>query len=138
MALNIPFPFAYRSGEPPKIPIAILSPSGRRRTVDVIVDSGADGTLLDIEVAEALDLDLRQGQRVAIGGVGGSADEARVIALDVEVLGRADLTIRIDIAFAPDVADTFGNLLGLNALRHLDFALQHSILTGYLGAAGGI
>jgi hypothetical protein len=69
--------------------------------------------------------------------VGGSAGEARVLDLDVQLLGRADLGARIAIAFAPNVADTFGNLIGLNALSYFDFALQHSICRGYLGTAGG-
>jgi len=103
----------------------------------VIVDSGAEGTLLDVEVAEALGLDLTDARRISISGVGGPGGEARVAELDVALLGRSDLRARITVAFAPDVADTFGNLLGLNAMQQFDFAPQHSICRGYLGTAGG-
>ena len=138
MALNVPVAFSYRPVEPPTIAIIVIAPSGQRYTVDVILDSGADGSLLDVEVAEALGLDLTNARRLSISGIGGSGGEARVAELDVELLGRADLRGRIEIAFAADVADTFGNLLGLNALTLFDFALQHSIRRGDLGVAGGL
>ena len=137
MALNIPIVFSYGQAEPPSIAIVVIAPSGRRHTVDVILDSGAEGTLLDIEVAEALRLDLTNARTISISGVGGAGGEARIVELDVELLGRGDLAGRITVAFASDVADTFGNLLGLNALSHFDLGLQHSIRRGYLGTAGG-
>ena len=139
MALNTTHRFLCPPGMPPRVSAQISSRTTARQTViEAFVDTGADGTLLDLEVAEALGLDLQNATRVRIGGVGGELAEARAAEVEIELLVRAELRATLQVMFVANAARTHGNLLGLNALAIFDFAVQHSVRLGHLGLAGGL
>jgi len=134
MALNLDFEFEYQLL--PVVAVVFVSPqTGARVEAEALIDTGAEGTLLDASIAVDLGIDLEVGDAVQIGGVGGTLGEARVADVEIFFSERPDLRAVVKAAFAPNVAADYGNLLGLNVLSFFDFALSHTNRLGYLGRA---
>lgn len=138
MALNIPSSFDYPPGIPPRLSVRITADATSRVALGrAFVDTGADGTLLDIQIANRLRLNLDSAPVVLLGGVGGGETEAKSALVVLELADNPALRMEVSVVFAPGVEATCGNLIGLNVLQHFDFALQHSVRRGYLGPTGG-
>lgn len=67
-----------------------------------------------------------------VSGVGGLLRDARLAEVRLELLERPELAVTVDVAFAPGVDGTSGNLLGRNVMEHFDFGLSHHDRFGYL------
>jgi predicted aspartyl protease len=134
MVLNLEHYFEYPGT--PGIPVKAINPkNGKTVEFDALVDTGADGTLLDLSIAMDLDIDFADSRIVRISGVGGEVSEARSTEIEIELLRLPDLRASIRATFAPNVAQDYGNLLGVNVLSIFDIGVAHSRRTIYLGRA---
>jgi predicted aspartyl protease len=132
MALTLEFEFDYPFD--PSITIRVRAPeTGRSRLTSVLIDTGADRTILDLRLAERIGLDGAGGRNVTLVGLGSGAVEAVVMDVELLLLDEEDLSVIAPIAFAPSHEIGVGNLLGLDLLAHFDFGLAHGERLGYLG-----
>jgi hypothetical protein len=97
-----------------------------------LIDTGADISLFGYSIALGLGLDMDALPVVSITGVGGLVREARMVRVRLLLLNDSELNVEAEIAFAPDVEQTHGNLIGLDVLEHFDF-ISHAERLGYLG-----
>ena len=94
----------------PIIPI-ILEHNGQSLALSALIDSGADISVFSAEVAEALGIDLRQGQEGVLGGVvAGRTEPYYVHKLTLSVGGRH--SDNVPIAFMPNLTRLGHGLLG--------------------------
>jgi hypothetical protein len=107
--------------------------SGRETNFEALIDTGADGTVLDLSIARDLELDLKE--PIALGGLGGISFQGRFASIEMHLMGDPDLAVTLDVAFAPRIAMTVGNLLGLDVLEAFNFGLSQGQRTGFLGKA---
>jgi hypothetical protein len=84
-------------------------------------------------LAVDLGIELASLASVSISGVGGLVRDARLAQVIVQLLEQPALAVTVEVAFAPDVENTLGNLLGLDILAHFNFGLSHGNRTGYMG-----
>jgi hypothetical protein len=56
----------------------------------------------------------------------------RLALVELHLLDNPALRVATEIAFAPDITLTLGNLVGLDVLEHFDFGLTHAGRIGYL------
>jgi len=111
------------------------SETGASTEAQAIVDTGAEGMLLDTTIADDLGVNLVLAPPIQIGRVGGILSEARVAEVQISSPGHSDIRAVVRAAFAPNVATDYGNLLGLDFLASIDSALSHNTRLGYLGKA---
>ena len=70
MELSLPFQHSY--DETPEVPVAAINPqTARRFEFKAVVDTGADGTLLDSSIAQEIGIDLEDAPPALVGGIGG-------------------------------------------------------------------
>ncbi|HEX5368064.1 MAG TPA: retropepsin-like aspartic protease [Dehalococcoidia bacterium] len=131
---DLTFEYSFLYFSEPVIPVRIIAASGQV-TRDALIDTGADIALFDEMIASDLGLDLSHAPTGVISGVGGLLRDVRIAEVRIELLGHKDLSVLVDVAFAPDVEITSGNLLGRDVLEHFTFGLEHSKRLGYLGRA---
>ena len=91
-------------------------------------------TVLDIEVARQLAIDLGDARRIGLQGATGYF-EGRLALVELQLLGIEDLTVPVEAAFVSRLAVGEGNLVGLDVLDHVDLSLSHYQRRGYLGPA---
>jgi predicted aspartyl protease len=128
------FQFEFSYLHQPRISVRIISPAtGLSRVVSVLVDTGADVSLLDSLLADRLGIALEREQAISIEGVGGAITQARMAEVDIRLLDEEEMVLHLPVAFAPLQTTTVGNLLGLDILAHFDFGLSHRDRLGYLG-----
>src|SRR5437764_346899 len=82
----------------PVIPVLIHSPLGIRR-VDMLIDSGADVSVIGRRVAERLRINLGTGQMEDFDLADGSRASAILVNLDTTIAG---LNVRLPIAVVDD------------------------------------
>ena len=101
----------------------------------MLIDTGADATILDEALAEQLAMDLKGVAPVAVRGYGGRT-YGRPAVLDLVPLSQDELRVRVDVVFVPGVADEIGNVLGLDYFAYVDLSLSHanSFVSLYLPA----
>ena len=114
--------FAYDSAYSPSMPVVDLNVSrpGSRRSdqiVTAVVDSGADGTLLPIDVLEAVGAGY-VGEAV-IRGISGSRQQVSMYLVSLHVGAHALQAIRV--VAAPEGSEA---ILGRNALQYLVVTLN--------------
>jgi hypothetical protein len=104
-----------------------------------MLDTGADLSLFDAEIAERLGLHPRAAERrVGTLGVGGQAADALCWTLQLSVVGaQPPMVVRLRVGFLPRLRDRTGNLLGRDFMEHVDVGLSHAERTLYLGAHAG-
>jgi hypothetical protein len=131
VALTFEFEFSY-AGDP-EITIRITSPdTGSTRLARAYIDTGAQRTIIDTLFAELIGLDLAQGEEISLTGLGGTL-EARVLEVELSLLGEPELSFRLPVAFAPMVSSRLGNLISLDVLSQFSLGLDHGRKLGYLG-----
>jgi Retroviral aspartyl protease len=113
--------------------LLIASASGDVTRCLALLDTGAEISLFDESLAVGLGIELSSLTSVSISGVGGLARDAGLTQVTVQLLEQPELAVTLEVAFAPDVENTLGNLLGLDILEHFDFGLSHGKRTGYIG-----
>jgi len=122
-------------GRLPAVAAVVRYPvTGRPIEFTGLIDTAADGTLLDELFALRLGIDLDSAERIAIGGVVGGTGWARVATVEIAVVGQENLRATVEAAFAPGVTTGVGNLLGLDLWSAVDLGLSHSHRTAYFGA----
>jgi hypothetical protein len=132
--VNLTYPFSYETF--PSIRLIVHSTeTGLTADVEAIIDTGAEFTILDLNVAQGLELDLSGADSVSMTPVGGHSFEARVAAVRLSLLEIPELTIETLVLFADEVATSPGNLIGLDVLRYFDLAISHSQRIGMLGVS---
>jgi predicted aspartyl protease len=135
MALNLTSDFNYETATPSIQVIVHSSETGRTHEIDALIDTGAEGTLLDVSVARALRLNLANAPLQSISGVGGRIVEAKVAWVRLSLLQVPELTATVRVLFAPNVAIQSGNLIGMNVWSLFDLGLSHSVHSGSIGLA---
>jgi hypothetical protein len=99
-----------------------------------LIDTGADVSLFDTELASGLALSAaRPDRRITVSGIGGTT---RHIPFWRVTISPAVLPIGVDllVGFAPGLAKSTGNLLGRDFLESLHFGLDHRSRLLYLGS----
>jgi predicted aspartyl protease len=107
--------------------------TGLTTDLDAIIDTGAEFTILDLDVASRLGLELNDAPVVRMSPVGGISFEANVAGIRASLLEVPELTVIVDVLFAGEIAPSPGNLIGLDILEHFDLALSHSARVGLIG-----
>jgi len=92
----------------PIVSIEIFGPSGRQ-TFDALIDSGADCSLFNIQIAQALGLDLSVARRIRMTGISGGVEGYRLEDIEIKIEGIGK-TIKIPVCFAD--SPSIGTLLG--------------------------
>jgi len=132
--VNLTHPFTYETF--PRLRLIIHSTvTGLTTDTEAIIDTGAEFTILDLNVAEGLELDLSLAQSVPMTPIGGQSFEAKIAPVRMSLLEVPELTIETLILFADEVATTPGNLIGLDVLRYFDIAISHSQRSGIIGVS---
>lgn len=109
----------------PKVPCRVESHrTGRWVEVWLTVDTGADATILDSDVAIELGVPLAGPPR-AIVGFGGRL-EGHFAVVDLIPLAQAELRAPLDVAFAAGIEGRLGGVLGLDYLAQFDLFLSHA------------
>ena len=108
------------------MPVLLISPdTGTAHQADVVIDTGAEVSIFDPSVAEALGLDLAGAARVNIRGIGGTIRASMpATIIEVRILSLAELSAKITPVFLDD-DQAIGSLIGLDVLESIDFALSH-------------
>jgi predicted aspartyl protease len=107
--------------------------TGRSLETQVLIDTGADATILDELVATTLGIDLARQPTVNVMGIGGRVTDARVAQIVIDVHGSSNISAAVYAVFVPQASSTFGNLLGLDFLESVDFGLSHGERLAYFG-----
>lgn len=81
----------------PIIPIKIFGPKGSV-TIDALIDSGADRSLFNIEIASEIGLDLKRCPVEKFSGIEAGVLLARIYKIPVQILGM-DEKIEIPVGF---------------------------------------
>ncbi len=101
-----------------------------------MLDTGADISLFDAELAAALGLasDTTPDYRLTVLGIGGAVRQIDCWRVEVSVLPE-DLRLQTSlvIGLVPRLGKSTGNLLGRDFLESLDFGLRHHERRLYLG-----
>ena len=134
-SLEFPYTFLYYGA--PSIQVRVSSES-RGATVRryAFIDTGAEVSLFDLSIATEIGLDVEDAPTIGVSGVGGLIREAMLAEITLELLGEPELSVTLEVAFAPDVEQMHGNLLGLDVLEHFEFGLSHIERLGYLNRPG--
>ena len=101
-----------------------------------LIDTGADVSLFDTELASGLALSAaRPDRRITVSGIGGPR---RHIPFWRLAISPAVLPIRVGllVGFVPGLAKSTGNLLGRDFLESLHFGLDHRNRLLYVGSPG--
>lgn len=83
---KIPLPGSTKTVLRPVIPIDISGPKGTW-TLEALIDSGADRSLFDIEIAKVLGIDLSKVKKEQFGGIGKDTVTVYTTNVVVEVNG---------------------------------------------------
>ena len=106
--------------------------SGLSLVREALIDTGTQLTLFDDSLARDLGIDLADALTENVSGLGGLVREVRLANVELRLLDRPELSMNIEVGFAPNIERSLGNLIGLDALEGFDFALSHARRTGYL------
>lgn len=110
-----------------KRPMIEIEVFGRNnsKTFDALIDSGADLSLFNFEIAEVLDIDLTNAKPANFTGIAGSVDGYRVNNLKLKVDGFSE-TIEIPACFvdSPSVGILLGQY-GFFDLHRIKFEKDH-------------
>jgi hypothetical protein len=118
----------------PRIDLIIHSlSSGLTGETDAIIDTGAEFSIFDMGLAQQLEIDFARSTTVRMEPIGGSAFEAMTANVRLSLLLVPELTLETTVLFAPNIAPTPGNLIGLDVLQYFDIAISHSQRTGLIG-----
>lgn len=92
----------------PMILIEVFGPNGSNK-FSALIDSGADCSLFNVEIAEMLDLDLSKGRSVDFAGISGKITGYRLENIQIKI-EDFDKPIKIPVCFVR--SKTVGLLLG--------------------------
>jgi hypothetical protein len=92
----------------PIISIEVFGPGGSQ-TFGALIDSGADCSLFNIQIAQALGFGLSVARRIRMTGISGDVEGYRLENVEIKVEG-IDKTVKIPISFADSLS--IGTLLG--------------------------
>jgi predicted aspartyl protease len=130
--VNLTFEGRYASE--PTVPVRVRAPlTGREVIVDAIVDTGSNVTMLEAWMLDELGLAGLASATANVTGVGGVLRGVALAEVELGILLRSELTIRVEAGFLPAHAPPVGNLLGTDVLEQLDFGLSHSKRNLYFG-----
>ncbi|MBI4118761.1 MAG: hypothetical protein HY452_00680 [Parcubacteria group bacterium] len=107
------------------IEIEIYGPNGSKHKQLALVDSGADRSLFNIEIAHVLQIDLSHGKRSGITGITGEAEE---IVTEIEIQPKFLKKIKIPVGFID--SPYVGVLLGQDGFfdqHRIKFEKDHHI-----------
>jgi predicted aspartyl protease len=128
--VNLAFESAYTTE--PAVMVRVRSPvADQEILVDAVVDTGSNVTMLEAWLLDYLGL--KPSATANVTGVGGVLTGVSLAEVELEVLARRELAVRLEAAFLPANAPPVGNLLGTDLLERLDFCLSHSKRTLYFG-----
>jgi predicted aspartyl protease len=123
-----------RYDDVPSIPLIVRhGQAGNDVQIEAYIDTGADGTLLDETIAQALGIDLSAGNPARVRGVGGGFLPGRMALIELVFEREETLIVPVVATFAAGVLESVGNLLGLDVWTALDLGLSHSTRSVYLG-----
>jgi predicted aspartyl protease len=106
------------------VPVTLVSGSNEI-TVDLLLDTGATGTVIYTEIADQLSLNLSDAKKVKVGVVGGGVIEASVIRINSLTVGPHTSRNRyIFIVPHEGSAAKFGGMLGMDVLRELKYKID--------------
>ncbi len=108
----------------PMIEIEVFSKDDSKK-FDALIDSGADLSLFNLEIAEALDVDLTNSKPSNFTGIAGNVDGYRVDKLKIKVNGFTE-TVEIPACFVD--SPSVGILLGQDGffdLYRIKFEKDH-------------
>ena len=109
----------------PMISIEIFG-SDDSKNFDALIDSGADVTLMNLEIAEALNIDLTNAKPANFTGISGNVDGYKIEKLKVKVNGFTQ-TVEMPVCFVD--SPSVGILLGQDGffdLHRIKFAKDHN------------
>lgn len=108
----------------PMIEIEVFGKDDSKK-FDALIDSGADLSLFNLEIAEALDIDLTNAKSANFTGIAGNVDGYRVDKLKIKVDGFSE-TVEIPACFVD--SPSVGILLGQDGffdLHRIKFEKDH-------------
>lgn len=108
----------YANQRGPFLPITLIGPTGKVDTL-ALVDSGAQGTLFQGQLASIIGVQLLEGGPEIFSGLGGGSVNARMHKISVEINGY---TIDVEAGFSMDPIAR--NLLGATFLEHVQFGVR--------------
>ncbi len=133
----MPFEFTqyFLYFDEPVVNLRLMNPTNASsRIFDAQIDTGADVSVFDLEVARVLGIDLTNARIQSLQGIGASVSEAHLAEVELILLDDPDLAVRLPIAFLPNLDESgLSNLIGLDVLAHFDFGLSHADRIGYFG-----
>jgi len=91
-----------------------------------------DRSLFDSRILHTLRVASEPVEVATLRGGGGGHLIAEFYEVHLALLDRTDLSVSLPIAFADGIEDSTGNLIGLEILRHCDFALSHFERSGHI------
>ena len=106
--------------------IEVFGPSDSKK-FDALLDSGADSSLFNLEIAQALNIDLSKAKPASFTGISGSIKGYRIDNLKIKVEGFAE-SIEIPTCFVD--SPSVGVLLGQEGffdLHRIKFEKDHDI-----------
>ncbi len=92
-----PYPAATRTIRRPIIPVKVTGPKANL-IIEALIDSGADMSLFDIEIAKAVGVDLRKVSKQQFGGIGKDTVTVYLTKIAVEVIGT-NHSVTIPVGF---------------------------------------
>ena len=130
--MNLDFGFTYRGN--PEISISIVNrSSGASTSRFAYIDTGADVTMLDENIAGEIGIALEPWDDSSVRGIGGGRSNVQLAEVELRLLETPALSIALEAVFVPHLEDTVGNLIGLDVLSRFDIALSHGRSSGSIG-----
>jgi hypothetical protein len=130
--MNFTWSSSYR--DLPVIPIIVRSIiTGVEIVVEGLIDTGAEKTLFDTELAGRLALDLSQAPIGRLSGLGGLLDAVPTSEVEITLMFQRELTVRLSAGFVPNLSENFENILGLDLLSNVEFGLSHGRRAVFFG-----
>jgi hypothetical protein len=113
----------------PEVPLVVHGPSGDSPPLYALLDTGARPSVFQVSVASLLGIrDVTAGQPSTLLLPDGSEPDSWVFPAEATILGHR---IRFDISFCPAFAPTMQNVLGMNAIGQIIFAIEHANTSVY-------
>ncbi|MBP1748480.1 MAG: putative rane protein [Deltaproteobacteria bacterium] len=106
------------------VPVTLVY-QGKQADVQLLLDTGASATVINTEIADRLDMNLRSARKIQLRVVGGQVIEAHVVMLDDLTVGphtKSNSRIAVIQHAGPRVG--YDGLLGMDVLRGIKYKVD--------------
>ena len=114
----------YSGGDRPEVPLILHGPRGDSPPLYALLDTGAAASIFQVSLAGLLGIqDVTKGQPGKLELPDGSLPDRWIFPADATILGHR---ISFEISFCPTWSPTMQNVLGMNAIGQIIFAIEHA------------